>query len=156
MASEDLIFHVNLLPHINRVKVLPNVYYNYFVNNKSISTSYDEKKFWRFIRLLDYLKMSLPRIFSNGSYNNAFVGYILNTFKVIIRFETWQNKSLLALCKRINEICGMEICKRLYISPVVKYYPLKDRIFVFCMKYRIPVFFIILYRVLYHKYGIKK
>ncbi|MBR4624410.1 MAG: hypothetical protein IKO56_02610, partial [Alphaproteobacteria bacterium] len=74
----------------------------------------------------------------------------------ILRFESWSNISLLAKRKRIKDVCSMEICQLLYSSSTVKKYSMKDKLIVFCMKYRISLFFIILYNVIYNKYGIKK
>lgn len=156
MASEDLIFHLNLIPKIERIKVLPNVYYNYFVNTNSISTNYDDIKLLRFIKLLEYLKKELPIIYPDGKYLNSFTGYILRTFKVIIRFESWRNSTIRDRCRRIRKICGMEICQYLYTLPVVKMYKLQDRVIIFCMKYRLSLLLIFIYKFLYRKYGVKR
>lgn len=156
VASEDLVFHIDLLPNIKRIKVIPNVYYNYFVNTNSISTSYDDQKFWRFIRLLELMEKKLPQIYPSGNYKNSFARYILRTFKVILRFESWQDTTIRNRCKRINEVCGLDICEHLYTSPVIKLLPHKDRLIVFCMKHRISLFFIFLYKEMYHKHGVRK
>lgn len=156
MASEDLLFHLELLPNVSRIRILPNVLYNYYFNSNSISTTFGQKKLNRMIKLLDYLKTELPIIFPNGEYKDSLTGYILMTFKVILRFESWSNISLLAKRKRIKDVCSMEICQLLYSSSTVKKYSMKDKLIVFCMKYRISLFFIILYNVIYNKYGIKK
>lgn len=156
MASEDLVFHIALLPKVKRVRVLPDVYYNYFVNSGSISNNYDEKKFRRFIRLLEYLDQTLPEIFEREEYYEHYLSYVLGTMKVILRFETWKETPMRSRCDRIREICSMDLCQPLYHSRFTKYRSLKDRLIIFCMKYQMPLFFIILYKVVYHKYGVSK
>lgn len=156
MASEDLVFHVALLPRINRVRILPDVYYNYFVNSGSISNSYGEQTFRRFIRLLEYLGQTLPEIFNKEEYYEYYLSYVLSTMKVILRFEVWKDSSIGTRCERIKEICSMDLCQPLYHSAFTKHCSFKDRLIVDCMKYRIPLFFIFLYKVMYHKYGVSK
>ncbi|MBQ4406560.1 MAG: glycosyltransferase [Bacteroidales bacterium] len=156
VVSEDLVFHIDLLPHTNRIKVLPNVYYNYFVNTKSLSTSYSDEKLLKILNLLKYLGERLPLIYNNDNYKGSFISYILIMFKSIIRFETWGKKSIISKCKSINKICNLEILKILYDFPIKKYYAMKDRVFVFCMKHHISIFFVFLYKLAYHKYGLNK
>ena len=56
VASEDLMFLVRFLPHVEKVGILPHVFYNYLINPKSISTNYSEAKHTRLLNLLAELK----------------------------------------------------------------------------------------------------
>lgn len=150
IVSEDLIFHLDLLPNVERIKILPNVFYNYFVNTRSLSTSYNYKKFCKINDLLIVLKERLPNVYPVDTYNNIFAKYVLTMYKVIIRYESWQNTSLISKCKRIKTLCKMNILDSIYSISLFKIRPTTDRIIVFCLKYRISLFFIFLYNVLYH------
>ena len=156
VASEDLIFHINFLPKVKRVRVLPDVYYNYFVNSASISNSYDEKKFTRIIRSLEYIDNVLPKMFTKDRYIEHYSSCVLSRMKIILKFEAWQPMSIISRSKKIRDICDMSLCSNLYQSNYTKCRPLTDRIIIFCMKNRISLFFIFLYKVMYRKYGISK
>lgn len=151
-CGEDFLFTVNLIQHTNRIKVLSDVYYNYFVNTNSLTTSYDDGRLIRVVKLIKYVKKTIP---SDETFRNGFVNYILNNYKAVIRFEAKTKSSIKTRCKRINEICSMEILDDLYSFPIFKFARNIDRIIVLCMKYHLSLFFVFLYNVIYRKNGLK-
>ena len=152
-CGEDLLFTINLLPHTKKIKVLPDIYYNYFVNSNSLTSTYDDNRISRIVKLIKYIEQKIP---NDDIYHNGFIKYILTNFKAVIRFESQVKTSIYARYKRISEICNIDVLKHLYSFPIMKFNKLFDRIFVFCMKHHISLFFIFIYNVLYNKYGLKK
>ena len=152
-CGEDLLFTINLLPHTNKIKVLPNIYYNYFVNSNSLTSSYDDDRILRVRKLIKYIEQKIP---NDDIYHKGFINYILTNFKAVIRFESQLKKSIFARRKRISEICNMDVLYPLYTFPIMKFNKFFDSIFVFCMKHHISLFFIFIYNVMYNKYGLKK
>lgn len=150
LVSEDLVFNLDLLPKTSRIRIIPNVFYNYFVNQSSLSSTYNDTKIQKIVQLLGYLKEKLSVIYSDDTYKNGYTNYILRMFKVIIRYISWENTSIRIRRRRIKDICKMNILNDLYVN---RFHNIKDAFFVFCMKHKIALFFIFLYKKMYHKYG---
>lgn len=150
LVSEDLVFDLDLLPKANRIRIIPNVFYNYFVNQNSLSSTYSEEKIKKIVQLLCYLKEKLSAIYTYDTYITGYTNYILRMFKVIIRHISWQKTSIYIRRRRIKDICKMNILNELYAT---HFQNKKDAFFVFCMKHKIALFFIFLYKKMYHKYG---
>lgn len=147
VASEDLIFHLSLLPHINRIGILPNVFYNYYINPNSITTNYNEQKYLRLIKCLDVVKDFLDKSFEYNIYSGHYYSQILRIYKVILKFESLnENISKTDKKKRIAKICSHSQLSELYTDKIISKYPLRERLFIFCMKYRISSFFLITYK----------
>ena len=149
-VSEDLVFDLDFLPKTSRIRIIPNIFYTYFVNHSSLSSTYSEAKIQKIVQLLCYLKEKLSVIYPDKTYINGYTNYILRMFKVIIRYISWQKTSISVRRRRIKEICKMDILDDLYVN---HFHNLKDTLFVFCMKHQIASFFIFLYNKMYHKYG---
>lgn len=151
MASEDLLFQMDFLPKSKKIGVLPNDFYFWYYNDNSISTSYNDEKLNRFLNLLNYLKETLP-----SSYNNVYVPYFksysLTILKTILRYESVNKISFLDRCRRINRICGLDLCKNLYGKPYRVFNSHKDTVIVYCMKYRLSFMFVIFYNFFYKGY----
>lgn len=147
IASEDLIFHLNLLPRIRKIGILPNVFYNYYINPESITTTYNEQKYLRLIKCIDVVKEFLDRSFEYSTYHGHYYSQILRIYKVILKFESLnENTSKADKKKRIAEICSHSQLTELYTDKIVNKYPLRERLFIFCMKHRISSFFLITYK----------
>lgn len=146
IASEDLVFHIQLLPHINRIGYLPNVFYYYFFNPNSITTNYSIEKYNRLMRLLDYVRNELSIHYDWNVFKNSYIRQILRVYRVILRFESLDNISINAKLKRIKLICNQPILNDLY-SFNFKRLNNKDKILVYCMKHKLSLLIYILYKL---------
>lgn len=144
-ASEDLEFHIRLLPFINSVGVIPKVFYNYLMNENSLSTSYNELKFQRMLSFLDLIKTELQELFPDN-YEPHYFGQILRIYKKIIRKESEQSLPMNQRLARIRKICSGSRLEILYNSPICHQYSLRNRLYIFCMKYKLAFIFLLYYR----------
>lgn len=147
IASEDLIFHLSLLPYINKIGILPDVFYNYYVNSGSITNTYNEQKYIRLIKCLDVVKEFLDRNFEYNIYRGHYYSQMLRIYKVILKFESIDYKvSKANKKKRIREICSHPQLQEMYSDKIISKYPLRERLFIFCMKHKIISFFLMIYK----------
>lgn len=145
IASEDVIFDLNFFPCANRIVLLPNVFYNYFVNEQSISRNYDEKKLDRFMALLAEIPKYLGRYFSKDIWMEHYFGHLVKVFKVILRYES--QAPLGYWCKRRNIKCRLSSD---FLHDLLKWkniwrYPARERVYLICMKTKFVPFFIFIY-----------
>ena len=144
-ASEDLEFHICLLPFINSVGVIPNVFYNYLMNENSLSTTYNELKLQRMMSFLDLIKKELEDLYPED-YEPHYFGQVLRIFKKILRKESEQSSPLKQRIDRIREVCSDSRLESLYNSPIRHQYSLRNRLYIFCMKYKLAYIFLLFYR----------
>lgn len=147
VASEDYVFLLNLLPHVKRVGIIPNVFYNYRLNPCSISSSYSEAKY---IRLLNMLKVCKKHCQENYKWNeikNHYYSQQLRIFKVILRYESIGGENLWHKIKRIKNETSNSDLTDLYNDSVRNKYGLFDRILIFFMKYHLAIPIIIMYKL---------
>ena len=145
VASEDLLFHLDLLPHVGRIVVLPNVFYNNTINSASISHNYNEAKRNRMKLLLQVVREKLERSFSYEEYYPHYCSQIMRIYRVILKFEATSPFSYRHRMTRINEICKDDILKEFYVCPYIKDYPISMRIFIILMKCRFTLLLIAYY-----------
>ena len=144
-ASEDLEFHIRLLPFINSVGVIPNVFYNYLMNENSLSSSYNELKLQRMLSFLDLIKTELKELYPDN-YEPHYFGQVLRIFKKIIRKECEQSLPLKEKLARIRKICSETRLEALYKSPICHQYALRNRLYIFCIKYKLASIFLLYYK----------
>lgn len=87
VASEDLLFHMDLLPHVKAIGCLPNEFYYYYLNPKSLTTSYSDTKRERLLRLINEVELRLKALFEKKQYKDHFYTQILRIYKVIFLYE---------------------------------------------------------------------
>lgn len=68
IASEDFLFHLNLLSKVERIGFLPMCYYHYCENGESISHTYTDAKFDRIRLSMIEVKKLLSELFSFDIY----------------------------------------------------------------------------------------
>lgn len=147
VASEDLIFHLHLLPHVERIGVLPNVYYNYYVNQSSITTSYSEGKYQRMIKLLSVVKEELLKHYTWNEIKEHYYSQQLRIIKIIMRYESISKDSLKEKIYRVKRCCKESVFKEIYIDSVIKEYSIIDRHLVRFMKYQLALPIILIYKL---------
>ena len=146
VASEDLLFHVRFLPFVSNVAVLPNVYYNYFINPESITTTFNDAKYERMIRLLELVKAELLQNYTWLQVKNHYYSQILRVMRVVFKFESKSKKSPRERIRRIKEHCCETLFEEMYRDTIIRKYPLQTQVIVICMKYRLAYILMIMYR----------
>ncbi len=146
VASEDLLFDMALYPYITNVAILPNVFYNYYINPSSITTTYNEEKYNKLIKLVDAVHNSLEQNYTNVEYKGHYYSQILRIYKTIFKFEARTKTSLSYRKKRIEAICGHERLQEMYKDKLITQYRFVDYLYILAMKYKITMFFIIYYK----------
>lgn len=145
VASEDLLFDLDLYPHINNVEILPNVFYNYYINTNSITQTYDDAKRDRLKLLLEKVKKKLDEFYEYDDYKGHYYSQIMRIYKVILRFESTSRRPFCEKMIRIKKECNSNQLQDLYNDPIIKEYPLHIRIYIMAMKQSCALFFIIFY-----------
>lgn len=152
VASEDLIFHLNYLPHVHRIGVVPNVFYNYYVNTNSISTSFDEKKYHRMLSLLEIVKEELLGKFPWEKAKNHYYSQQLRIVKTVLRLEsTSSQKSFISRLRRIKGYCKEPIFKDLYEDVPKSNFGIMNKFIVMLMKYQFAFLLLLIYRYIRKK-----
>lgn len=145
IASEDLVFHLHLLPYINRIGYLPNIYYYYYINTSSITSTYSVAKYNRLINLAEVVKQELDILYDERQYKMHYIAQLLRIYKVIMKFESKANKSFLNKLKRIREICEHPLLDILYNTDISKF-RIKNKCLIICMKYKLAWLIILTYK----------
>lgn len=145
VASEDIIFHLDLLPHVNRIKILPNVFYNYFINDASITQNYNDAKRDRMKRLLDVIRSKLEKTNIEEDYLPHYFTQVIRIYRTILKFESRSDLPILKKIKRIKRECNSEHMRALYSYPYLSSYPKNMYIYLLAMKHQFSLFFIVYY-----------
>lgn len=146
VASEDLLFHLKFLPHVNRIGVLPNVFYNYYVNPCSISTSFDEGKYQRLMKLLKVVKEELLANNSWGNVKNHYYSQQLRVIKVVLRYESISQNSMSEKISRIKRHCEEPLFYEIYNDSSIVNYSTKDRMIILLMKHKFVLPILLFYK----------
>lgn len=147
VASEDLIFDINFIPHTKKIGVLPNVFYNYYINPSSITTSFNDAKYQRMIKLLKVVKEELLKNYSWEQIKNHYYSQQLRIIKTAMRYESKSNNGLSEKLSRIRSHCSDEVFSEIYSDPVINQYPMLDKTIIRLMKhhYALPIMLIYKY-----------
>lgn len=146
VASEDLIFHIQLLPHVVKVGVLPNVFYNYYINSSSITTSFSEAKYQRMMKLLEVVKNELLQKYQWNQIKNHYYSQQLRIIKITLRYESVAKSCFSEKIKRIRRHCSESCFYDLYHDNIINRYSCMDKTIIFFMKYRMVLPIIIFYK----------
>lgn len=145
IASEDVIFDLNFFPCASRIVLLPDVFYNYFVNEQSISRNYDEKKLDRFMKLLVEIPKYLSRYFPKEVWMEHFFGHLIKVFKIILRYESQASFGYWKRRSHLRKILSNSILDDLLKWKNIWRYPAREKVYLFCMKTKFVPFFIFIY-----------
>ncbi len=148
IASEDLIFHINYLKHINKVCVLPNVFYNYYINPNSITTTFNDGKYQRMIKLLYVVKNELLKDFTWDRIRMHYYSQQLRIIKVVLRYASKSNYSIEEKKNYIIKLCEENILMDILHDPIIDKYPFPDRCIIFLMRNKIIIPMILVYKLL--------
>lgn len=146
IASEDLIFSLNYLLHSNRAGCYPDVFYHYLVNTSSTTTTYNEKKYERMVRCLHEVERICKENYGEESYLPHFLSQILRIYKITMKYEVISDKPFGDKLRSIKEKCRSPWLRILYKSSFTSKYPIRERIYIKCLQYRMWPMLLFIYR----------
>ena len=135
--SEDAIFQLDFIPHINRAIVIPESYYYYYMNLSSLSLVYKKDRFDKNVILY---KEQLRKLKEIGIYESGKIR-VDRIFIANIRLSIMQElRNNVDKRHRINNI--KNICKNENVIKVLENYPInklpnKQRIFCYFIKFKL-------------------
>ena len=117
--SEDIVFDIDYMQHVETACIISNSDYRYRQNETSLSTSYRKDKFLATKRLYEYL---LNKMISLGYSKDTILRIDRNLFVNLSGciYQEYANKMKEA-CKKINSICNDP-----EIREVIKMYPKRE------------------------------
>ena len=146
VASEDLMFLVRFLPHVEKVGILPHVFYNYLINPKSISTNYSEAKHTRLSNLLAELKSFCDANYEWSEIKNHYYSQQLRIFKVILKYISYSDEPFFQKVGHLSRETRNPMLNSFYGDPVRNKYKKEDRLYIWMMKHHVGLFFALLYK----------
>lgn len=146
VASEDLMFLVRFLPHVEKVGILPHVFYNYLINPKSISTNYSEAKHTRLLNLLAELKSFCDANYEWSEIKNHYYSQQLRIFKVILKYISYSDEPFFQKVRHLSRETRNPMLNSFYGDPVRNKYKKADRLYIWMMKHHVGLFFALLYK----------
>ena len=132
LIYEDLMFLLDLTPFLEKVVILNHPLYDYCENSGSLTRKNDATRFQRISNQYWYLKQTMP--YSNQLFQNTnttlrlkrtMISYIGNS---ISRVSSYQNAK--RICK---DTCTKDVLRNYPIRKL----PVKLRLFVYCLKYKL-------------------
>ena len=120
-VSEDVIFHINALPLMKKIVLMPEAFYNYCDNSsQSLSSTFRISKFEEYKKLykkeLSLLKLS--NIFDEGKYctTTAFLGNIRAHIKQLVQSDLSKKDQIDIIASIVNDDL---------VQDTLKWYPYK-------------------------------
>ena len=140
MLSEDALFMVDYIACIERATGIPEAFYNYRRNENSISKSYKADRFEKSLKFVS----EVEKRFNNDIAPEEYRVYINRFWQAMCRVICCQEimhavdhkTSYADLRKRLQSVCRNELTVRALGSYPIGTLPLKQKIFAYCMKYR--------------------
>lgn len=150
IASEDIIFHLDLLSCVTKIGRVSSAFYFYRVNNNSISTSYSEKNYYRSLKLMENVKSKLQKMFDYSDYFPHYISFLMTCYRGILRKECCRSDiNVLKIKRRLKEIYETPYVAELLSYQNVRDFSIKNQYLLFCMKYKLTMPLIILYKIFY-------
>lgn len=130
LISEDLIFNLDCILAAKRIATVPGVYYNYFVNEKSLSHSVRTDRFEKAKELREALLKRYEDIEGIGERSDRmFIGYAREAKRQIIALPI----SLTERLTLLKEICNDDIWREMKEDYPIRKMPIFNRLFLKCV-----------------------
>lgn len=132
LISEDLIFNLDCLVHASCIVEIPEIFYNYFINQNSITQTFHSNRFSQIIDIRSELLNryhNMPTDFTNR-VNRMTIGYVRKILcKICLSTELSVNKKK----TMVNEICSDSLWRQIKDVYPIKIMPIKHRLFFACV-----------------------
>lgn len=134
IPSEDLIFNINILAHAQRVCVIPQAFYNYRINQNSISRSINLNKFPLYKNLYKSMIVQCELLNITGDIDlrikRLIIGYTRSYICQIIHSNATTNDKK----NTIHKICKDNIWKNIYTNYPINKMHWAHRLFITAIK----------------------
>lgn len=142
-VSEDIIFNIDFLPHVESICYLPDCLHYYVVNTNSLSHTYDDAKYQRMIALSWAIKERLAKIYLEEKYRLHYLRSVFfllrNTIKRLVLVRETN--------KKIKDTLDEGVYQELFFHYPYERMDLKHRIVFFFLKYRCILLLRILFKM---------
>lgn len=136
LMYEDLMFLLDLMPHVKRAVILNKPLYNYYQNKSSLTHIVTLDKFDRLKQQFYYLKENEPyrsEIFNDYETELRFKRTIMSYIRVFIIQCILNNVSY----KNIKKICNDKLSKEIMAQYPIEKLPYSKAVFAYCIKYKL-------------------
>jgi glycosyltransferase involved in cell wall biosynthesis len=153
-VSEDLLFNLDALSCTQKAVILPNCFYNYYINETSITLSPNLDKLPKFEILYDELRvryistMLVPETYKNR-VDRFIIGYLRSYMKTIVSLKELPFSRKIALLKSIS---NSHVWKPIFSRYPIRTMPLSHRIILEFTRYRFALGLYLLF-VSYFKFA---
>lgn len=138
LISEDLIFNIDYMQHVNNASTIDYVGYNYRYNPSSLTKKYRKDRF----EASKFFYTEVKKKMVSLGYDESIMLRLSRMFFIYIRMalsqETYKisNKNYISNIKNIYKICNDEL-----VTDTIKNYPIKklgikQKIFIYLIKYK--------------------
>ena len=136
--SEDIIFHLNVIPKCKVITFVPDYFYFYCLNSTSLTNSYRNDRIEKTIALCNYIRKELKdEGFYDITWEERIQRLTLSYFIFSLR-SCFRNKVEDKLAKNnFYTICHYLKASDFYQIYPIKYIPLKQRILIFTFKHEL-------------------
>lgn len=145
--SEDIVFHINFLSHVNKAVILHESYYYYCQNSSSLSTTYKANRFERIKKLYLHEKELLENMgileLGKLQLQRTFIANV--RFCIMLEVARGRDRKK-EIERNIKRYCADKELQRVLRSYPYKKLPIKQRIFSLFMIYsNIKILYILAY-----------
>lgn len=136
LIYEDLMFLLDLMPHINSASIVNQPLYDYCQNDQSLTRSVDPTRFYRIKKQYFYLKNTSPykeELFSDNEillrFKRTMLSYVRNC-----AMRTINDKKI---NRALRQICHDEMIIEIINDYPILELPRNQAVFAFCVKYKL-------------------
>ncbi|MCC4414511.1 glycosyltransferase [Limosilactobacillus reuteri] len=136
LMYEDLMFLLDLMPHVKRAVILNKPLYNYYQNKSSLTHTVTLDKFDRLKQQFYYLRENEPyrsEIFNDYETELRFKRTIMSYIRVFVIQCILNNVSY----KNIKKICNDKLSKEIMAQYPIEKLPYSKAVFAYCIKYKL-------------------
>lgn len=141
MLSEDALFMMDYIACIKKATGIDGAFYNYCRNEDSISKSYKKDRFEKSLVFVEEVEKRFKKDIEEQEYRTYIDRFWQAMCRVVCSQEIMyaaDNKVRYAeLKKRLKAVCTHSLTVRVLKSYPLGTLPIKQRIFAYCMKYRL-------------------
>ena len=148
MLSEDALFMIDYISHINKATGIKEAFYNYFRNPESISKSYKKDRFEKSLVFVNEVEKRFQKDIPKSEYQIYIYRFWQAMCRVIcsqeIMYAKENNLKYSILKQNLKGVCTHSLTKRALKEYPLNTLPLKQRLFAYCVKYKLYFFLKIL------------
>lgn len=141
MLSEDALFMIDYISCIEKATGINEAFYNYCRNEASISKSYKKDRFEKSLVFVNEVQKRFEKDIPHEEYQMYIYRFWQAMCRVLcsqeIMYAEDNNIKYADLKKRLKSVCTHSLSVRALKSYPIGTLPLKQRVFAYCIKYRL-------------------